>query len=655
MNNSWIYIDRIGNAGLPSRPPRFKDLGEHSIEIFTRELIQNSLDARFKDNIPVTIKINIEDWDDEDIQGFFGLIGKDYLEKFSESYNYAITDVKPKMTDGYKIIKGTKKNTFALTVEENNCIGLTGSVKGIDRKSNFNSLIRKVDDNEAKKELSNSGGTWGKGSSVFVYSSELWMWFCYTLLSEPNNADDGNFQHKRFIGRSILSPYYSADKDISYWGDAWFCKPATDSFPYINAEADSYAELFGLEKRMTEPGCTFFIPFFNTFLENPTLERVTKEFHDQILKNWYIPIYNEDLVIILTNKKGQTFKLNKSYLTGVDQLKFKLEILQWRDKDCPPDERFIKETYEIDVPALKRDYINKNNSFASERQKVKVDLLIRKINEEEDFNNEWATCNRVALTRNRGMLIADHEPFELNSIKTESILFGGLLSKSETSDNKRKHLDLFLAYSENPAHNKWCIKSQDYNSCFLDFFEGRRPAPEYYVNRIFDEIYKSFKKLFDQEMTPEVSKDICSLFKKIARLKLSGETSGGPSLFSLRTPSDTTNPSIDEFGRFVFKYLVKSSCNDKSIAIEFKSVLNSLEGENSSDFNVLGIPEFKTVELLEDDNEIIASGDCPILLLNPSDEKLIKIRTCRISGNRIFKNLDPLIKASARKINNNNE
>jgi hypothetical protein len=652
MKKSWIYIDRKGNAGLPTRPPRFKDLGEHSIGIFIRELLQNSLDARFDDKRPVKIKIKVEDWDRTDIEDFFNLIGKDHLEKYSESYNYAITDVKPKMSAGQKIITGEKKKTFALTIEENNCIGLTGSVKGIDRRSNFNSLIRKVDDNEAKKELSNSGGTWGKGSSVFIYSSELWMWFCYTLLSIPNNVDDGKFQYRRFIGRSILSPYYSQELDKSYWGDGWFCKPDTDSFPYVNDDADSFAELFGLEKRITEPGTTFFIPFFNTFLDSPTLHTVIKEFHDQILMNWYIPIYNGDLIISISDKKGEIYKIDKTYLGKIEQLKFKLEILNWYNNDCPPDENFIRETYEVEVPALKKDYINKNNLFAAEKNKISIDLVIRKIRDDEESNNEWETCNKVALTRNRGMLITDHLPFELNSIRTESILFGGLLCKSEKNSEKKKHLDLFLAYSENPAHNKWCTKSQDYNSCFLDFFEGRRPSPESYINKIFDEIYKSFKKLFDQEQQPETSKDICSLFKKIAKLKLSGGITGGPRLFVLRTPADTSNPIIDENGRYNFRYLIKSNCNDRAIEVGFKTSLNSLEGEISADFNVLGIGDFKNIEILNDDKEVLGFSENPTITLGIMEERIIRIRTCKIHGIKIFKNFDPIIKSSAKKIDN---
>lgn len=650
MKKSWVYVDRKGNAGLPTRPPRFKDLGEHSIEIFIRELIQNSLDARFDESKPVTIKIKVEDWDKTEIDNFFSLIGIDHLNRFSESFDKAITDVKPKMSNGHKLITGKKRESFGLIIEENNCIGLTGSVKGIDRKSNFSSLIRKVDDNEAKKELTNSGGTWGKGSSVFAYSSELWLWFCYTLLSEANNADTGIFQTKRFIGRGVLSPYYSIETDTGYFGDCWFCEEKSDAFPYVNEDADKYAELFGLDVRRTEPGCTFFIPFFNTFLETPEIKSVFNEFREQVLKNWYIPIFNETLIVILSNKKGESLRIDKSYLSSVEQLKFKLEILNWYKQDLPSDDKFIKETYEIEVPALKADYINKNNRYASEKNKIKIDLVIRKIHEDESLNDDWETCNKVALTRNRGMLITDHKPFDLKSINTESILFGGLLSRTEKDDEKKRHLDLFLAYSENPAHNKWCDKKQDYNSCFLDYFDGKRP--EVFIGKIFDKIFDSYKRLFDQEIQPETTKDICSVFKKIAKLKIAGNTHGGPSLFSLKTPADTTNPTIDSEGRFNYKYQIHSNTENSNIEISFKSSLDSLEGEVSGDFEILGIGDFKFLELLDDDYVILSSGENPKIYLSSQETKIIRIRTCKILGNKAFKNLEPLIKSTAKKVGN---
>ena len=153
----------------------------------------------------------------------------------------------------------------------------------------------------------------------------------------------------------------------------------------------------------TERDVLFFIPFFNPFLESPTLENVTREFHDEVLKNWYIPIYNNELIVYLTDNIGSKIKIDKDYLMSIEQLKFKLEILEWFYSYCPPDDRFIKEVFEVEVPGLKEDYINVNNKFASGKQKVKLDLVIRKIDEDEIFNNEWDTCNKVSLTRNRNV------------------------------------------------------------------------------------------------------------------------------------------------------------------------------------------------------------------------------------------------------------
>ncbi|MEJ0031556.1 MAG: hypothetical protein WDO15_14800 [Bacteroidota bacterium] len=648
MEIGWNYQQKKGNAGLGGRPPRLKDLGEHSIETFVRELIQNSLDAKLEASKPVEIVIKLEEWKRSQIQGFFEIIGKKHLDLFSESHRQAITEVKPKMADGIKLIEGKKTKTFSLTIEEHNCIGLTGSVKGAEGKSNFSSLMRKTDDNEAKKELSNSGGTWGKGSSIFAYSSDLWMWFCYTALSEPNSEDDGQQQTTRFIGRGMLSPYYSKTDDIGYFGDCWFCKKNTDAFPLLNDDADLFAEVIGLSKRVRQPGTTFFIPFFNTFLENPTSESATHEFYSQVLRNWFVPIYNNELIVTIFEGEKEHYRLNRDFLGNVEQLKFKLEILKWYNENCPPSEKFIKETYELEVPALKEDYRTTKNQFSWEKEKVKADLVIRVIDPEEDIADDWGTMNKVMLTRNRGMLIDHHLPFDLTSIRTESILFGGLQSKSELNENKRRHLDLFLGYSENPAHNKWCQTNKDYNSCFLDFFEGRRPAPEWYIKKIFDEVYKSFKKLFDKEQAPETSKDICSIFKKFAHLRISGESNKLSSLFSLRTPSNTTNPTVDNDGRFIFKYLLKSTCNDGPISVTFKAYLNSWEGETDTEFDLLGVSDFKNIQLFDSAEKIISDGEKPSILLSTDEEKHIVIKTCKISGNPNFKNLDPLIKATAK-------
>ena len=83
-------------------------------------------------------------------------------------------------------------------------------------------------------------------------------------------------------------------------------------------------------------------------------------------------------------------------------------------------------------------------------------------------------------------------------IRTESILFAGLLSKSEVEERKRKHLELFLGYSENPPHNNWASSDKDLS--YLEFFEGFRIALPIQLDKSIerDSFDKRIKKLLNK-------------------------------------------------------------------------------------------------------------------------------------------------------------
>ena len=178
MKPNWDYTKVKSNKGLTRKPPRLKDLGTHNIKTFVRELIQNSLDARFDDSLPVKIKITIQEWGKSEIKNFLELLGAEHIDLLKKSFERASQEVKVHLQEGYDILCGKKNSTFCLVVEEKNCVGLTGSVEGVNDKSHFNALLRQTDNNENKREsLSSSGGTWGKGSSIFTYISKSFKCF----------------------------------------------------------------------------------------------------------------------------------------------------------------------------------------------------------------------------------------------------------------------------------------------------------------------------------------------------------------------------------------------------------------------------------------------------------------------------------------------
>jgi hypothetical protein len=485
----------------------------------------------------------------------------------------------------------------------------------------------------------------------------MWTWFCYTQLSVPWNDTDGNITHsKRFMGRCMIAPFYDKPIKESYLGDGWFCKPDTQAFPYVNEDADEMANIFELDLR-TESGCTFLIPFLNPLIERsdnscfdaPTIENVFSEFRKQILRNWFIPIYNKQLKVEI-ECKDQTISVDKDYLTKeVPELKFKIEILKWYQDECPPNKNFIRKTIEVDVPGLQKDFVNIFNRFASDKERVKLDLIIRVLSEDEDYENHWGTKNAVALTRNKGMIVTHYEEatkfLERSSdFRTESILFTGLLSQSENDVNKRKHLDLFLAYAENPPHNNWCSSDKDVS--YLEFFEGRRPDKT--VRDIYDRIYGAFKELFNEDKVQPTNKDICSIFKKLARLKTTGDEGAGKALYYMRTPDGVTNPEIIG-GRYNFEFkFVHSENVPEDIRVDFKGFIESLEGETDKDFDKLGIPDFENIELFDKSGNTIDNGKNPSILLSPGHPLTVRIRTCNIDSNSRFKNLMPIIKTTGK-------
>lgn len=656
--SNWYYRKQLGDAGLNRKPPRLKDLGEHSIRIFVREVIQNNLDAA-EDGKSVNVEIKLHEWKKREVEAFFEFVGSEHIELLKKSSAKPDPSVVPYLKDCIEIINGKKSSSYLIVVEETNCIGLLGPVRETENeKSHFDALMRKVENNEAKKETTNTGGTWGKGSSIFTYTSNLWTWFSYSKLSKPWYDAERKIEHrKRFIGRCMLAPFFDVITNESVLGDGWFCdtqKLVTekiDAYPFINSEADTFAEKLGLPIRNKESGTTFYIPFFNPQLENESeeinLSSLQKEFIEQVLQNWFIPIYNGLLTVDITTET-ESIKIDKNYLHSVDELKFKLQLLDWYEKDCPPDDkRFHKEQIEIEVPALKSDFIDERTRFAKERMKAKADLIVRILNEDEDFADNWKTINTVALSRNKGMVITDKEFIKNNTLRTECILLAGLISKGESSPDRKKHLDLFLAYAENPAHNKWCDHKDDYSECFLDRFKGLNPRPEYSVNRLFNDIIGVFKKLLEEDIEQKENKDICTIFKKLARLKSRGDDSGGKALFHMRTLED----EIDSEGRYIFTRRITSASEENNIEVFFKSYIDSLEGDKDKDFEHLGIKEFSNLEIIDSTNEIISEGTNPTIYLEPNEEIIIKIRTCKIDMNPFFKNVEPFIKTYAKQLN----
>ena len=105
LMTKWYYRKQTGDAGLNRKPPRLKDLGEHSIRIFVREVIQNNLDAA-EEGKAVTVEIKIHEWKKKELENFFEFVGKEHIELMKKSATDPDPSVVPYLKDCIEIING---------------------------------------------------------------------------------------------------------------------------------------------------------------------------------------------------------------------------------------------------------------------------------------------------------------------------------------------------------------------------------------------------------------------------------------------------------------------------------------------------------------------------------------------------------------------
>ncbi|HKR06623.1 MAG TPA: hypothetical protein VJY62_18460 [Bacteroidia bacterium] len=661
---SWHFNVRKNDAGFDPNSSRRKDLGEHSIRTFTREFDQNSNDVPFHKDRPVILEYRVIEHSKNDVKELKQNLGKDFIDKFLKSYEEANTDEKEGLKQGYDLLT-TDAPCFSLLVIEKNCKGLTGpeELRNKNESSNFDALCRKINTNV--KETSTSGGTWGKGSSIYTFSSAFRTWFAYSNLSE-----EWNEQKRRFIGRTQLSPYVDygdgSEKEC-FDGNGWYCREGKEGLPFINEKADAEAEKFYMPLRSEDDyGTSFFIPAFISNIENPTHKKISDEIISQTLQNWYIPIYEGKLIIKVVLESGGLVTIDKEYLyTPIEPLKYKLEILDWYYKEREENARFNMKRITIEVPALKESSRkDRKIDYASKPQKINFDLVIRKLDEHEKFENDWQTINKTALVRNKGMLISNYYNNKLDfltdqEIRTEAILFSGLMTKSGYNEEGQKHADLFLGYSENADHNQWCSDDLKVNTeSYLERFEdlprskGRPMKASRVIYELLNtEIYNAYREFFAEARKRETNDEICQIFQKLASLKVKGRKQERKSLVSITKNLKYDNyPEIGADGSFVYHLIVERKDKEKNVIVSFNPLLESLEGK-TSDFEELGVAEFEIITLIDDDKgKVLEQGKSPAILLNEKNESFkVAIKTCSIAKNNSFKNLQPLIRISIQE------
>lgn len=667
-----------GTAGNSDIPERYDDLPSHNIDVFQSENIQNILDAKSKKKNCVEITYEIKKLGKIERQNLKSLLGEDFFDLLSKSFDLCKAQDIEEQVERVKLALKNEDKWYTLIITEKNTTGLVGDEAGKEKRSKYHALMRHTNQSE-KDDI--SGGTFGKGSSVYTYCSGLWLWFAYSILeTESNNTK------ARFIGRGMVAPFIDSEANQCYTGPLWYSRPEKvkdlingnkqQGLPYINKDAHEQAQKFGLNLRSeNEPGTTYLIPVFwpdNITEKEMNAETISRELKLEIIKRWFVPIYNGQLKcsIKITGEDDSQITITKNELSGIPELKYKLEILDWyNNKSNQNDKRFKIQAVKVDLPLLIKSQQKKaeekfGKKIGNKKLSASLDLVIRVLDDEENKFNGFlddenkGTVNRVALLRNKGMIV-NHYPYNSrhkNELKIiagenafEGMLFAGKMCRVKQSEDETNYLEMFLGYSENPAHNEWIHNDRDRNRCHLKRFEERPyPTPVSRVKSIFDKIDSIVQNFFPKDDKLPVKNEICSFWRKLYRLPSAGDSNVGESNFSY----ERLGEGFDEEGRYFWKLKFTPS-NGKKVKLEFTHYLSSLERpmKDSNEFKELGVPEFTELLVFENGTpvkEIILNYDTSGEIGISTETE---IKTCPITGNNLFKNLNPILEITDTIIN----
>lgn len=268
-NMDWHFpqSDPAGEANINSYSRTVIE-GERTIsalEIFVREVLQNSLDAAMDPSSKVTVQFRLRTLSGGSLTSFFQAINWPSLKKFAD----AASRVSGMRMDRYRFPDSAqleRNPVRVLEISELNTIGLIGPDRmtkdedywtwpGQTPKS-YRALCR--DDARREKVSLGSGGTFGLGKAVLWRASQIQTVLFFSRLSEHF----GDVTHRaagqaRLCTHTILPHEY---RGIGFGGtmEGQFCAPLK------NQDAIRFARNVGISTRTeaTSFGTTILIPFW---------------------------------------------------------------------------------------------------------------------------------------------------------------------------------------------------------------------------------------------------------------------------------------------------------------------------------------------------------------------------------------------------------
>ncbi len=185
---------------------------EHDLEVFTREVLQNSLDAKRPDCTVVNVEFVVESLTGAAKQAF--LAAMDW--KTLRGHLGAAKKLAPTLAESIRRLDSRDDPLVTLGIHDGNALGLSGPERGHGRFATFarNKLL-------SDKETGSAGGSFGLGKSVLWAFSGI-----STVLVHSKPHDDKVASATRFIGIAQLPWHHTEDGEFD--GPGWLGRGELD-------------------------------------------------------------------------------------------------------------------------------------------------------------------------------------------------------------------------------------------------------------------------------------------------------------------------------------------------------------------------------------------------------------------------------------------
>ncbi|MBF6329224.1 helix-turn-helix transcriptional regulator [Nocardia transvalensis] len=419
------------------------------LSVLVREATQNSLDERFDDRRPVSVRYTLHELTGDNSAVFKDAIRWNdlakHLDAATESGQKVARSLRAALDELHE-----QKSILLLRIEDYNAAGLTGDEYEDGR---FAAVVRRQLDSRKELAKARAGGSYGLGKATLWATSRFGLVLMNSTLS---HAHEGRTRH-RLMGRIEL-PWHMVD-GRAFAGPAWLGEPDMDpARKEVSkswwADEDTVRSLF-LERRSPEPGTSFLIVGAH---DGSGRSNELTEMHSTIVRAlgeqfWAAMVHGRNSEPMLratvsTYRNGHVIIPDELVNPHAYRPALSRALQAYLNDETVTALTVKEQVVRVDVPL--RVFRRKSERSSQPKEISHNAVLLLTTGEDGDGMN-----GKVAFMRGNRMTVMEKRPrsLPLGAIPFQAVLLAGAATGNLGPDAERA--EQLLRASEPPTHDNW--------------------------------------------------------------------------------------------------------------------------------------------------------------------------------------------------------